>query len=100
MWCQPAADNIEALVVYLDGKAFDLLPISALTGPNAGGWVQYETALFLQVARGDHILEVAAYNRDILTKQLQVGLKTPPFLFAAVDNTPLPSAPVIKRISK
>ncbi len=100
LWCSQASENIEAFVAYVDGQVFDLLPVIARTGPNAGGWVQYETSLFLQVTRGDHVLEAATYNRDLLTKQLQVGLKSPPFFFAAVDTTPLTTAPVIKGVSR
>jgi hypothetical protein len=99
-WCSPASDNLQALVVYVDGQAYDLLAVTPLTAPSASGMVQYESPLFLQVSRGEHTLEAATYNRNQLSGQLQLGPKSGPFVFAAVDVTPLTTAPVIKGVSR
>jgi hypothetical protein len=92
-FCSLATDNVEAAVAYVDGQAYDLLPVTAKTAPSASGYVQYETGTFLQVSRGDHVLEAAAYNRQQLTGLLQLGAKSPPVFFVAVDLTPLPGPP-------
>src|SRR5688572_16601143 len=55
-FCQAQSDQIEALIVTVDGKPFDLLPVTAKTPPSATGKVLYETQLFLQVDRGTHTL--------------------------------------------
>jgi len=97
-WCSRQSDLIEALVVYVDGTPFDLLPVTAKTAPSATGDVLYESPGFLQVARGSHVLILAVYNRNQLTGVLQLGVPSLPFPFAAVDDTPLPTAPAIKGV--
>lgn len=98
-FCAKASDNVEAVVMYVDGAAFDLLAVTAKTAPSGAGDVLYETPPFLQVSRGDHTLDAAAYNRNALTGQLQLGPRTPaPFVFAAADPTPLAAAPALKRV--
>ncbi len=94
-FCAPQSDAVEAIVANVDGKPFDLLPVTAKTPPSATGKVLYETTLFLQVAKGTHTLAVAAYNRNAFTGQLQLGAFTSPFPFAAADDTPPPSVPAI-----
>ena len=98
-FCSLQTDQVEAAVAYVDGVAFDLLPVQALSQPNVGGYVLYITPTpFMQVGRGTHTLQVAAYNRDALTDALQLGARSAPFPFGAVDPTPLPTAPVVKRV--
>lgn len=99
-FCSLASDNVEAVVAYVDGQAFDLLAVTARTAPSATGMVLYESPLFLQTTRGEHVLEAATYNRNALTGQLQLGARSLPFGFAAVDNTPLPTAPAIKGVMR
>ena len=97
-WCSRQSDLIEALVAYVDGAPFDLLPVTAKTAPSATGDVLYESPGFLQVSRGSHVLILAVYNRNQLTGALQLGVPSPPFPFVAVDDTPLPTAPAIKGV--
>jgi hypothetical protein len=99
-FCSPQTDRVEALVAYVDGVAFDLLAVSAVSGPNATGWVLYDSPFFLQVQRGAHTIEVAAYNRNELTGALQIGPRSDPFAFAAVEPTPLTVAPRIVRVTR
>jgi hypothetical protein len=99
-FCQLQSDQPEALIVVVDSQPFDLLPITAKTGPSATGKVLYETTLFLQVSKGTHVLTAATYNRNGLTGALQVGANSPPFTFAAVDDTPKPGAPAVMGISR
>lgn len=99
-FCSAQTANVEALVAYVDGQAFDLLAIVAKTAPSASGMVLYESPLFLQVAKGTHVLEAALYNRNQFTNTLQLGAKSAPFSFDAVEDTPLPTAPVIKGVSR
>jgi hypothetical protein len=99
--CEDQAANIEAVIVWIDGQAVDLQPIAAKSAANAAGLVLYETTQrFVQVAKGLHVVEAAAYNRNKLTGNLQVGAKSDPFSFAADDPTPVPAAPVIKGITR
>jgi hypothetical protein len=100
VFCSPAAEKVEAAIAWLDGQAVDLLPLTAKSAPSATGFVLYETTLFIQVAKGMHVLEVSAYNRDVLTQQLQQGAKSAPFSFAAADPLPLPTAPAIKGVTR
>lgn len=93
-FCEPAAAFIEAAVVWVDGQTFDLLAVSAVTGPNAAGLILYETPVFLQVARGTHTVEVAAYNRGF-GGELQLGAKSPPFSCVGVDDQAVPPAPIV-----
>ena len=98
-FCARASDNIEAAVVRVDSQPFDLVPVTPTTQPNATGLRFYTTGNFLQVPRGAHTLTVALYNRNAVTGQLQLGPESsPPFTFAAVDDTPLPAAPDVKGI--
>jgi len=100
-FCAPAADTPEAAIAWIDGQAVDLIPVTATSAPSATGDVLYETTTrFLQVARGLHVLEMAIYNRNALTGTLQVGAKSAPFSFAAVDETPLPTAPAITGVTR
>lgn len=99
-WCSPAADALEALIAIIDGTPIDLLPVTAKTAPSAVGKVLYESPLFLQVPPGQHVLTAAVYNRDALTGQLQVGLPSAPFSFAAVRNTPKPEPPAILGVAR
>src|SRR5262245_50427721 len=99
-FCQPLAEKPEALVAWIDGKVFDLLPITAKSAPNALGLVLYETQLFFQVAKGTHTLEAATYNRNAVTGQLQFGARSSPFSFGAEDDTPKPSAPLIVGVTR
>jgi hypothetical protein len=100
LFCQPGSENAEAVIAWVDGQAVDLLPVTAKSAPSTSGLVLYETSLFIQVARGLHVLELSTYNRNALTGQLQVGAKSAPFSFAAVDETPLPTAPAIKGVTR
>lgn len=99
-FCALASEAIEALIVVLDGTPIDLVPITAKTQPSALGLTLYETTPFLQVARGAHVITAAAYNRNALTGQLQVGAASPPFSFGAVDDTPIPTAPSIRGVAR
>ncbi len=99
-FCSKQADKIEAVVGFVDGQAFDLLPVTAKTGPSATGLILYESPPFIQVAKGAHVLEVATYNRNLFTGQLQLGPKSPGFPFAADDDTPISAAPAIKGVAK
>jgi hypothetical protein len=88
-FCSPKADNVEATVAYVDGIASALMPVTAVGTPNGIGLQLYETALFLNVSKGNnHVLEVSAYNRDAAGVS-QNGPKSPPFVFAVVDANPL-----------
>lgn len=97
-FCLPQSDQPEALLATVDGVATDLVPVTAKTGPSATGQALYESGLFLQVPRGTHVLVLAAYNRDQVTGQLQLGTASAPFTFAAVDDTPRPGAPTVKGV--
>ena len=97
-FCSPVTDNVEAIVGYVDGAAFDLVPIVVKTGPSATGAALYESAPFIQVARGNHVIAAATYNRNGLSGQLQVGTTSAPFSFSAVDDTPRPAAAAIKGV--
>jgi hypothetical protein len=97
-FCSPIADGIEAIVGYVDNLAFDLVPVVVVTGPNASGLAWYESAPFIQVARGSHVLSARVYNRNGLTGLLQLGPVSSPFSFSAVDDTPVPAAAVIKGV--
>jgi hypothetical protein len=99
-FCSPATDNVAAVKVTVDGQAFDSLAATPITGPSLNGQVQYETPAFLQVSRGDHSLTAATYNRDQFTGQLRLGPTSAPFGFAAVDSTPLTTAPRIMGVSR
>lgn len=99
-FCSLQSEQIEALVAYVDGVAFDLLPVTAVGAPSATGYVLYDSPSFLQVLRGAHTIEVAVYNRDALTDALQMGERSAPFAFGAVDPTPRPSAPQVKRVTR
>jgi hypothetical protein len=99
-FCLPQSDQPEALLARVDTVATDLVPVTAKTGPSVTGLVLYESAVFLQVSRGSHVLTIAAYNRNQLTGQLQLGAASAPFPFDAVDDTPLPTAPAIKGLVK
>lgn len=99
-FCQPSTDRAEAVIVMVDAQVFDLLPVTALTQPSATGLVLYETALFLNVESGQHQLVAATYNLNQATGARQVGPASPPFSFAALAETPLPSVPVIKGVAR
>ena len=99
-FCSPASDNVEAIVGYVDGTAFDMVSITAKTAPNAIGKVLYESAAFIQVPKGAHTLTVRAYNRDGLSGNLQLGAESAPLSFAAADSTPPASAPSIMGVVK
>jgi hypothetical protein len=96
-FCQPQTDLIEAAIAYVDGVAVDLLAVTPKTGPSATGMVLYETPLFIQVSRGAHILEMASYNRNTFTGELQMGSRSVPFPFSA-DDSPVPAGPTVKGI--
>lgn len=98
-FCQPQADQVQAVIAFVDGVAHDLLPVTAKTGPSSTGKVLYETGQFFQVAKGTHSMILASYNRDA-SGALQLGAATAPFTFAAVDAVPLPSVPAIIGILK
>ena len=97
-FCARASDNVEAMLARVDSTPFDLVAVTARTAPSATGQVLYESGQFLQVPRGTHVLTVAAYNRNALTGQLQLGAESAPFTFGAVDETPLPAAPAVKGV--
>jgi len=98
-FCSPQADLIEAAIAYVDGVAVDLLAVTPKTGPSATGQILYETPLFIQVARGAHLLEMATYNRNTFTGQLQMGPRSAPFRFSA-DDSPIPAVPSVKGITR
>jgi hypothetical protein len=93
--CLPQTAAAEAILAVIDATPFDLLPITAKTAPSTTGQVLYESGAFLQVAKGSHTLTVRAYNRNQLTGQMQLGDPSPPFSFAAVDDTPVAAAPKV-----
>jgi hypothetical protein len=97
-FCSPQSDHIEAVVAYVDGVAFDLMAVTAVSGPSASGWVLYDTPHFLQVQRGTHNIEAATYNRRELDSTLQLGPRSSPFAFAAAEPTPLTVAPSIRGV--
>jgi len=99
-FCSPSTDNVQAVVIYVDGQAYDLIAIVPLTAPSGSGFILYETPPLVQVARGDHEVRAATYNRNQLTGQLQVGPQSAPFVFGAVDPTPLTAPPVLKGVSR
>ena len=99
-FCSLQSDNIEAMVGYVDGVAQTLQPVTAKTAASSTGKILYETPLFLQVSRGNHVLTVATYNRDSFTGTLQIGALSAPFPFAVVDVTPVPTAPQIKGVTR
>lgn len=99
-WCSAQGDKIEALLANIDGVPYDLLPVTAKTGPSATGKILYESPLFIQVPRGAHILTLATYNKSTVTGALQLGAVSAPFPFSAVDDTPVPTAPEIKGVSR
>jgi len=100
-FCSPVSDAPEAMLATVDATPFDLVPVTARSQPSATGQVLYESGVFLQVAKGNHTLAVALYNRNALTGQLQLGDATPvPLSFAAVDDTPKAAAPKIIGIVK
>ncbi len=99
-WCSPLADHIEALVAFVDGTPTEINTVTAKTQASAAGLVLYESPLFLQVAKGAHILRVAAYNRNQFTGQLQLGAQSANFPFDAVEDTPPPTAPAIKGVTR
>jgi len=98
-FCQPQADLIEAAVAYVDTVAVDLLAVTAKTPPSATGKILYETPVFIQVSRGAHLLEMASYNRNTFTGQLQLGPRSSPFPFTA-DDSPVPVVPDVKGIQR
>lgn len=97
-----SADSPEAMVGYVDGTAFDMVPVVARTAtPSTTGYTLYESNPFIQVVKGQHQLLVRLYNRNALTGQLQLGDAMPaPFAFTAVDDTPKAAAPKIMGIIK
>jgi hypothetical protein len=99
-FCLPQTDAPEAILAKVDGQPFDLVAVAAKTGPSTTGKVLYESAPFIQVPKGTHQLEVAAYNRNALTGTLQLGAFSSPLAFAAVDDTPKPAAPEVKGVVK
>ena len=100
-FCSPQSDMPEALVAKLNGaQIVDLVPVVAKTAPSATGKVLYESALFLQVSKGTYTLEIALYNKNSVTGEMQLGLYSSPLSFAVVDETPRPSAPEIKNVVK
>jgi len=99
--CAQLTDAPEAMLVTVDGQNFDLVPITPKSQPSAVGQVVYESGQFLQVPKGNHTLQVALYNRNALTGQMQLGTPMPiPLSFAAVDDTPKAAAPKILNIIK
>jgi hypothetical protein len=96
--CLPQSANAEAVLAVVDAVPFDLVPITARTGPSATGQALYESGAFVQVSRGQHTLTLRAYNRNALTGQMQLGEASAPFNFSAVDDTPVPAAPKILNV--
>jgi hypothetical protein len=98
-FCSQQSDLIEAAVGYLDGVPYDLLPVTAKTGPSSTGKILYETPMFIQVSRGAHLLTVATYNRNTFLGTLQLGAPSAPFPFGA-DDSPVPAPPIVTGISR
>ena len=89
--CHPQA---EAILVTVDGTPFDLLAVVPKTPPSTTGWILYETTLsFLQLGKGTHIVTASVYGADG-----RLGFPSLPFNFVAVDDVPLPTAPVIRGV--
>jgi len=100
LFCALSADAIEAAAVYVDGQPFDLVPVTAISGVSSTGWVLYESADVVQVAKGSHTVAVATYNRSNFSDQLQLGEKSFPLSFAGDDERPLPHAPVVRGVAR
>lgn len=100
-FCALQSDKVEAALATVDSTAFDLLPLVLKTPtPSVSGKVLYETASFIQVPKGAHTLTIALYNKNTLTGLMQLGPASPPFPFAADDDTPKPAAAEIKGVVK
>lgn len=91
-FCAPQSDNIEAAVGFIDGAVFDLLPVTPIGTANTQGLILYETSAFIQVGRGNHLLYLATYNKN-LDGLRQRGDLAGPFGFGAVDPAPPPPPP-------
>jgi hypothetical protein len=91
-FCAPTASSIEAVALYLDGRAIEFVVVTAQGLPNGAGLVLYRTAPIIQVTRGPHTLEIAAYNRTAVEGTLQLGVRSGPFPFDGVDERAAPSA--------
>lgn len=88
-FCSPEADRVEAAVAYVDGVASSLMPVTAVSVKSSKGEVLYETPVFLSLNnRGNHQLQVAAYNRNS-NGTAQEGPKSSPFVFAVSAENPL-----------
>lgn len=92
-FCHPQSERAEAALGTVNGIAFDLLPVTAISSMNATGYVLYETTSFIQVPKGTHQFYIQVYNKNVLTGALQLGALAGPFVFGADDPTPPPSAP-------
>lgn len=84
----------------LDGAPIDLIAITAKSPASTTGLILFETTVFIQVARGTHNVTLATYNRNAITGASQLGPPSAPFIFAAVDDTPVAAAPLIKGIGR
>lgn len=100
-FCQPQGDRIESVTVTVDGQVVaDRAAVSSIGLPNAQGLLLYETGGILQVARGQHALQLVAFSRSLFTGQLIGGATAGPFGFAAVDETAPPAAPAFKALTR
>lgn len=100
-FCAVASDNVEALLATVDNTPFDLVPVVAKTAtPSASGLSLYESSPFIQAPRGQHTLTLRLYNKNQFTGQMQLGAASSPFVFTAVDDTPVPAAPKILNVVK
>jgi hypothetical protein len=96
-YCQPPANNVDAITVYVNGVARHLSAIARVTtGVNAAGLALYSVSIG-QFARGSFNIQVTAWNKNE-AGVAQEGPPSLPFALTVVDAIALPAAPQIKRI--
>jgi hypothetical protein len=96
-YCQPPANNVDAVTVYVNGVARHLSAITRVTSTvNANGLAMYSVSIG-QFVKGTFTLQVTAWNKTD-AGVAQEGPPSLPFALTVVDAIALPAAPKIKRI--
>ena len=99
-FCAKPSDGLEAFVVYVNGVASDLRPLTMTVAANASGYALYEGPQELRFQRGSYQVQVSVYNRPYPGGPTQESGRSSPLSLSAVDDMPPPAAPKLMNVIK